>query len=123
MDPASFHWTELAPAGVYLAGLVVALRHIAKLYDDRQTRTDKAHDEQIELIQAGHEARLKTVEMENEECRSDRKVLREELRVLRDRVFTLSVNAAAQGTLESDQLPSLPEGASGSGQPRSPERG
>lgn len=82
--------TNLAPAAVYLLGLVAAIKHITKLYDSRHKQALMNHDEIIEIIERGHEARFALLEASAKECFEDRKLLRDELNTLRDRVLLLS---------------------------------
>jgi len=89
MDPEFL--TNLAPAAVYLLGLVAALRHITKLYDSRHQQTRDNHSEIIDIMERAHEARFALLEESAKECYDDRTLLREQLNVLRDRVLLLSV--------------------------------
>lgn len=68
--------TNLAPAGVYLVGLVAALKHIAKLYESR-----------LAEVKDGHEARFELLEQSAKECYEDRNKLRGELSQIRLRLL------------------------------------
>lgn len=74
MDPELV--TSLAPAGVYLTGLIVLAKHIRQLYEKR-----------IDELKDSHEARFDLLEQSARECFEDRAALRTEMSQLRDRLL------------------------------------
>ena len=75
------------PSFIYLAGLVLALKHIAGLYEARHQDVMTHHSSEVKALTDGYDERLKVVELVAEECREDRMVLRKELSQLRERLL------------------------------------
>ena len=110
MDPQLL--TTLAPAGVYLLGLVAALKHIAKLYEARHEAQRVAHELIIKTMKDGHEARFELLEQSAKECVEDRNILRRELNQLRERLLLQeSVAGLAAPTQASPTGTSAGEGS------------